>query len=218
MSRRFVIFDFDGTLADSFPWFVEAFDQAALRFGFQRLDRERLDDLRARDARHILLHHRIAPWKVPFVAHFLRQHMAREISRISLFPGMGAALETLAGRGLQLALLTSNSYPNVTRVLGPRASCFAELECSVSLFGKTSRLRRLLAGSGVAPHEAIFIGDEVRDAEAARHVGVAFGAVSWGYTRLPSLEVHSPLLTFETIDELVAKLTPAAAGPRGTGQ
>jgi phosphoglycolate phosphatase len=217
MSRRFVIFDFDGTLADSFPWFIEAFDQAAQRFRFQRPDLERPEELRALDARHLLVRYRIAPWKVPFVAHFLRQHMARQIGRISLFPGAGLALDTLTARGLQLALLTSNSYRNVTSVLGPRAGCFAELECNVSLFGKTSRLRRLLADSGVAAHEAIFIGDEVRDAEAARHVGVAFGAVSWGYQRLPSLEMHSPQMTFESIDELVAKLAPVASEPRKSG-
>lgn len=210
MHRRLVIFDFDGTLADSFPWFVEAFDQAAQRFRFQRPDISRADDLRDLDARQILVRHRIAPWKIPFVAHFLRQHMAREIHRIRLFPGVGPALQTLADSGLQLALLTSNSYRNVTWVLGAQARCFHELECSVSLFGKTSRLRRLLAGSGVPSREAIYVGDEIRDAEAARHVGVAFGAVSWGYTRLPSLEAQNPVMVFESIEELVSKLTAAA--------
>jgi phosphoglycolate phosphatase len=217
MSRRLVIFDFDGTLADSFPWFIEAFDEAAVRFRFQRPDLSRVDDLRDLDARKLLVRHRIAPWKVPFVASFLRKHMSREIGRIRLFPGVGAALDTLAASGMHLALLSSNSHRNVTAVLGTQASCFRELECNASLFGKTPRLRRLLEDSAVPAHEAIFIGDEIRDAEAARHLGVAFGAVSWGYTRLPALETHA-LMTFDSVEDLVSKLMPTTPPTRAPGQ
>jgi phosphoglycolate phosphatase len=217
MSPRLVIFDFDGTLADSFPWFIEAFDQAALRFRFQRPDLSRVDEMRNLDARQLLVHYRIAPWKVPFVAHFLRQHMSREIGRIRLFPGVDDALETLSGSGLRLALLTSNSLRNVKSVLGARAACFRDLECSVSLFGKTTRLRRLLTGSAVPTHQAILIGDEIRDADAARHAGIDFGAVSWGYMRLSSLEAHARL-TFDSIDDLVSKLLTTAPVTPGSGQ
>jgi phosphoglycolate phosphatase len=209
MSRKLVIFDFDGTLADSFPWFIEAFDQAALRFRFQRPDPAKIDDIRGLDARQLLVRHRIAPWKVPFVAHYLRQHMSREIHRIRLFPGVDEALVALSAGGLRLALLTSNSAPNVQHVLGARTACFRDLECSISLFGKTTRLRRLLDRSAVASGEAILIGDEIRDADAARHAGIDFGAVAWGYTRLPYLDPHAQL-TFESVGELVTQLLPAA--------
>jgi phosphoglycolate phosphatase len=217
MSRRLVIFDFDGTLADSFPWFVEAFDQAAVRFRFVRPDLSRVEDLRGLDARQLLVRHRIAPWKVPFVAGYLRKHMSQEIGRIRLFPGVGAALETLAASGLHLALLSSNSRHNVTSVLGAQVSCFRQLECNASLFGKTPRLRRMLEGTAVPTHEAIFIGDEIRDADAARHVGIAFGAVAWGYTRLPALETHA-LMTFSSVEDLVSKLVPSAPVTRGSVQ
>jgi phosphoglycolate phosphatase len=216
MSRKLVIFDFDGTLADSFPWFLEAFDQAALRFRFQRPDLSRVDDIRALDARQLLVRHRIAPWKVPFVAHYLRSHMSREIHRIRLFPGVDEALTTLSASGMHLGLLTSNTASNVQHVLGARTACFHHLECSVSLFGKTTRLRRLLDRSTVATHEAILIGDEIRDAEAARHAGIDFGAVAWGYTSLPSLDPHAQL-TFTSVSDLLTQLLPpAAARPAAT--
>lgn len=207
MPHRLVIFDFDGTLADSFPWFIDAFDQAALRFRFQRPDRDRIHELRELDARQILARHRIAPWKVPFVARFLRKQMESDIGRIALFPGVDAALETLAARGLRLGLLSSNSYGNITRVLGARTRCFRHFECSASLFGKTSRLRRLIIASGVTADQVIFVGDEIRDAQAARRARVPFGAVAWGYTELSSLAAHGPVVTFSSVDELVTKLS-----------
>jgi phosphoglycolate phosphatase len=207
MPRRLVIFDFDGTLADSFPWFVDAFDKAAQRFRFDRPDRNRIRELRELDARQILARHRIAPWKIPFVAGYLRKLMANDINRISLFPGVEAALETLSARGLRLALLSSNSYRNVSLVLGTRIRCFQDFECNASLYGKTSRLRRLMTVSGTTAQEVIFVGDEIRDAEAARRAGVAFGAVAWGYTELRSLAAHGPAMTFSSVEELVTKLT-----------
>jgi len=217
MARTLVIFDFDGTLADSFPWFIEAFDQAAQRFRFQRPDLANMDTMRGLDARALLVHYRIAPWKVPLVARFMRRQMSRDISRIRLFPGVGDALETLHASGLRLALLSSNSPSNVKSVLGARASCFRDLECNISLFGKTTRLRRLLDASGVPEREAILIGDELRDADAARHAGIDFGAVAWGYTRLTSLDPHANV-TFTRVEELVPKLLPAAPAPHDTGQ
>ena len=38
MSWRLAIFDFDGTLADSFPWFAGVLDRMADRHGFRRVD------------------------------------------------------------------------------------------------------------------------------------------------------------------------------------
>ncbi|MFL6293325.1 MAG: hypothetical protein ACJ759_20725 [Thermoanaerobaculia bacterium] len=51
------------------------------------------------------------------------------------------------------------------------------------------------------------IGDEIRDLEAARAEGIAFGAVTWGYTHPEALRAHGPEEMFSTIDEILLKLT-----------
>ena len=43
---RLVIFDFDGTLADSFPWVLRAMDDVADRFKFRRVREGELEELR----------------------------------------------------------------------------------------------------------------------------------------------------------------------------
>jgi phosphoglycolate phosphatase len=53
----------------------------------------------------------------------------------------------------------------------------------------------------------IAIGDETRDAEAARAVGAAFGAVSWGYASVDALRTHAPDEFFFSMDDIVAKLS-----------
>jgi phosphoglycolate phosphatase len=204
----FVIFDFDGTLADSFPWFVNAFDEAAERFQFEKLDRSRLEAARALDAGQLLTRHGIPLWKVPAIARYMRSLQQRDIASIPLFPGIDTALAALQKHGIRMVLMTSNSRDNVLRVLGPQnAARFLDLHCGSSLFGKGVRLRRLLAADRIPPEAAIFVGDEIRDLKAAEQAGIAFGAVGWGYTHLHALVAQGARETFACVDELVAKLT-----------
>jgi phosphoglycolate phosphatase len=210
MKRKLIVFDFDGTLADSLPWLMNAFDETADRYRFDRLDRGNLEMLRGFDARQILSHHRVPLWKLPFIVRHVRARMQRDITGIEPFPGIAVALEALTARGLKLAIMTSNSSDNVVQILGGRnAGLFHHLECGISLFGKGARLRKLLGASGSAPGEAIFIGDEVRDAQAAAEAGVPFGAVAWGYSHLRTLISHGAQETFNSVAELVTKLAPA---------
>jgi phosphoglycolate phosphatase len=202
-----LIFDFDGTLADSFDWFLDTSDAVADRFGFDRFDRRDLEGLRRLDARQLLMRQRVPSWKLPLIARHARQLMARDIARIPLFDGMAAALARLAAAGATLTIVSSNSRANVLRVLGPAtAALFSTLECGVSLFGKARKLRRVLRRTGVPAAQALFVGDEIRDAVAARSAGVAFGAVGWGYTRLDALRAQAPDRVFERVEDLAAAI------------
>jgi phosphoglycolate phosphatase len=199
------MFDFDGTLADTFPWFLGVFDQVADRFGFRRLDRDATETLRGLDAAQIMRHHAVPAWKVPFIARHARALMAQHLAQFSLFPGVGAVLRDLDEAGSILALVTSNARANVIAMLGPEnVARLRYLECGVSLFGKASKLRRLLRRSGVPASEALFIGDEIRDAAAARKAGIAFGAVGWGYTRAEALVAQRPQEIFTQVSQLTA--------------
>lgn len=208
MRYKLVIFDFDGTLADSFAWFVRTANSLAERYRFRPVEDGELDVIRALGAREVVRRLGISWWKLPLIARRMRQLKARDGHEIPLFPGVDAMLRTLAGAGVELAIVTSNARTNVCRVLGPENERLIRYwECSASLFGKAPRFRRVLRASGVRPEEALCIGDEIRDAEAARAAGVDFGAVSWGYTPPASLAAHEPAALFTSVDEIVDVVT-----------
>jgi phosphoglycolate phosphatase len=207
LKYRLVMFDFDGTLADSYPWFLRIFDQLADRYRFKRLDPGATEMLRGLDARQIMRLHQVPAWKVPFIARHARTLLSKHVAEIALFAGVPAALRALQEHGAHLALVTSNSRANVDMILGPEnLARIGQLECGISVFGKASRLRRVLARRGCPPQQAIFIGDEIRDAQAARRAGIAFGAVAWGYTRLDALAAHDPRETFTRVEDLANHL------------
>jgi phosphoglycolate phosphatase len=133
--------------------------------------------------------------------------MAEDIRQIRSFEGIGAMLRGLSDRGVALAVVTSNAGDNVRHVLGAEPTArIRYAECGASLFGKRGKLRKVLRQSGVRPSEAIFIGDEIRDIEAARAEGIPFGAVAWGYTHVEALEAYAPAEVFADVGEVVEKV------------
>jgi len=212
LPRQLIIFDFDGTLADTFNLFRTIFDEVAAIYGFDRFDSDNLATLRNLDARKIMEHHHVTMWKLPMIVRTMRTRMERDIHQVQLFPGISEALTYLHNSGSILALLTSNSRANVLKVLGPEnAAHFQHLECGTSIFGKHSKLKKLLKACGTHPSNAIYIGDEIRDYAAATQSSIRFGAVAWGYSNLDALIATGAQETFRDADELTSKLAAFAS-------
>jgi phosphoglycolate phosphatase len=206
MPYSLVIFDLDGTLIDSFPWFLRTINDVADRFGFRRVRDGEVEALRHAATREILARLEIPLWKLPVIARHMRRLKSEQASNIALFDGVDAMLRKLAGGGLRLALISSDSEANARVKLGAAAALFSHFDCSASIFGKPAKFRRVLRRSGVAPAQAIAIGDETRDIEAARAAGIACGAVTWGYAAPKALRAFRPDLVFDRMDDIARAL------------
>lgn len=190
---RLVIFDFDGTLADSFPWFLEVFDHMAERFGFENPDRSHLVELRRLGPRELLKRLKVPLLKLPAIASYAQKLQNQQIAKIALFDGMAEVLRELKARGVTVAVVTSNDADNVSAVLGSELSGLIDhYSCGSSLFGKAAKFKSVLRAFKAIPAESLSIGDELRDIEAARKVGIAAGAVTWGYAHEDSLLSAKP--------------------------
>lgn len=203
MTYKLVIFDFDGTLADSFPYFLKTINTLAETYKFPPINTENIDQLRGMDARQLMKNARLPAWKIPLIANSFIRLMARDIEQIHLFEGIPALLQHLSDQGVQLAIVSSNSEANIRRVLGPQtAAMITYYGCGTSLFGKQHKFKKAMAKGNVTPGEVLCVGDEVRDLEAAQEANMAFGAVAWGYTRVDALESLSGIHLFYTVDAI----------------
>ena len=204
-----VIFDLDGTLADSFPWFRRHVNGVADRFAFRRIADEDVESLRHADSREILAQLEVPTWKLPAIARHMRRLKAQHLKDIPLFDGTEVMLRTLAEAGFQLALVSSDSEANARAQLGELAALFAHFDCGASIFGKARKFRRVVKRAGLRPADVIAIGDEVRDIEAARTAGIACGAVRWGFASTEALQARAPDLMFERMEDIVRELRVA---------
>lgn len=199
-----VIFDFDGTLADSFPWFCSVLDQTADKFGLNRVKPEEIESLREHSSREALNRLGVPMWKLPAIANYMRGLAVEGISAIPLFPGAGATLAALHRGGVRLALVSSNAEAAVRAVLGPASDLIDRYACGSSLWGKASKFRSVLRGLGADHSQTLAIGDEIRDIDAAREAGLAAGAITFGYNSRQALAEHNPDYLFDDYDDLLS--------------
>ncbi|MDB5461030.1 MAG: putative phosphoglycolate phosphatase [Caulobacteraceae bacterium] len=202
MRYRLAIFDFDGTLADSFPWVIGMMNDVAVRFKFRRVEEDEVESLRMCDAREIMRRLGIRRWKLPMIAHYVRTRMAADVDQIRLFPGTGEMLRQLSDAGVKLAVVSANGEQTIRAVLGEHASLFQAYSGGVSLFGKRSKLMRMSRLIGVPAGETLVIGDEIRDLDATRAARMTFGAVSWGSTRPAAMLARSPDYLFDAVPDI----------------
>ena len=209
MQCKLIIFDFDGTLADSFPFLLEVVDQLADKHHIKRLDRDEIESLRAFQAKDLMKKHNISVMQLPALARDLQELMHRNIGRIKVFPGVEEVITTLADKGIKLAIVTSNASRNVRSVLGEQIlSRISWFECGVSTFGKPARIRKVLRKSRISPTEAVYIGDEMRDIEAAKKVGIPIAVVAWGYADFEALKACQPDLAFSNVEQILELMNP----------
>ena len=132
----------------------------------------------------------------------MRRLKSDSIDAIPLFPGVDLMLQELSQRGVALAMVSSDAEGNVRKALGDNAALISQFACGASLFGKAAKFKVILKRTGIAAANAICIGDEVRDGEAARAAGIDFGAVSWGFAKAEALRKASPVLMFERVSDI----------------
>lgn len=203
-----VIFDFDGTLADSAAWFRGIMNQMAQQYGFRQISESELQMLRGKPNREIIQFMKVPMWKMPFIARTMREWVRRDIDQITLFPSADTLLHSLAERGITTAIVTSNSEENVRHILGEDiARTVAYYSCGSTLLGKASRFKSVMRQAGCVPERTLCIGDEVRDIEAGRKAGIRVGAVAWGYATAEILIAQQPDYLFTSIDAILSALT-----------
>lgn len=210
MRYELALFDFDGTLADSAEWFLKNLNEVADEMKFRRIKEEDFEKLRGLSSQEVIAYMGLPMWKLPMLMARMRKAAAKDHGAVRLFPGVSEMLHALVGMGMKTGIVSSNAEENIRAILGAKNTDFIEVfSCGASLFGKAAKMRRTLKKMRTAAERTIYIGDEIRDAVAAREVGMDFGAVAWGFTTLEALRRQAPALEFASMDEISSKLRTA---------
>lgn len=178
--RLSLLFDFDGTLADTRPHLIRLFNVLARRYGFRRLDE---DDPGLRDLtmRQLLQRLGVSIARVPALVREVRDEMRSLMPEVRPFDGMVDTLHALRSSGVELGLVTSNERANVEAFSEQHAlPPFGAVATGSSLFGK-ARLIKKVARRMPEGRLVYYVGDESRDIEAAQKATVGTIAVSWGF-------------------------------------
>jgi len=203
--RPTLIFDFDGTLADTLASIIHIINNHAEELHIQPLSERDVDKLRGLSSREILRKYDISRLRLPSLMLRSQKELHERIHEVDLFPGIHDLVLALKAAGFRLGILTSNSGANVRKLLRARdLDVFDFIHSETRLFGKKRALRRLLRRQGLRRDEVIYVGDETRDIEACRSVPIPVISVSWGFHRRDLLSALLPDYLVDSPDEILS--------------
>src|SRR5215204_7206313 len=104
---RLAIFDFDGTLADSLPWFRASFHDVIARFDLTPVSANELEGMRGLSPREMMARLNVSMWQLPAIVSDMRKRKLAAASEISLFKGVPAMLTDLQRLGIKAAIVSS---------------------------------------------------------------------------------------------------------------
>jgi phosphoglycolate phosphatase-like HAD superfamily hydrolase len=189
--KQAVIFDFDGTVADTFGLAVDIFYHVTNRV--EPLPPEEIAHLRELSLPEVALALGVPLWKIPYLAWRGRRLFADRIHQAAAVPGMAETLKELQGTH-DLYVVSSNSVANVRTFLHEHglSDYFQQIYGNARLHGKARLLGRICQRGDYDRERTVYVGDETRDIEAAHHAGLKSIAVAWGYNNLKALHQHKP--------------------------
>lgn len=193
MRTRVVIFDFDGTIADTLNSIIEIMNNLADEYGFRKIQDEEIQLLRGKRPREILSHLGISLFKLPFVIRKTRRKINSHIESLSPSVDLLPTLKILKKNNCQIGIVTTNIEENVRKFLhANNLDQFDLFYSTKKVFGKDKTISKILKDLNLEKSNLYFIGDEVRDIEAGKKAGVKTIAVSWGYNTPEALKRENP--------------------------
>ena len=201
-----ILFDFDGTIADTISAGLEIINAHADKYGYKRLD----GDINTHfSALQLVKLAEVKLWKLPYLIYQLKKKLAEKSDELKVLSESPVLIKKLNEAGYELGILTSNSYKTVTAFLKKYEldSYFSFLRTDVSLFGKKKALAK---SKKILNKKIIYIGDELRDIEACRKNNIPIVSIPWGLNSFESLEEHNPGLVAKTADEAFALIQKLA--------
>lgn len=198
---RHIIFDFDGTLADSLPIVI---DIAKKSLNIE-LNNNQIERLRNMSAKQVLKEVRIPIYKVPSLLIKGRPLLQKRMGDVKVFSGLSKVVKTLFNDDYRLYVVSSNSVGIINRFLGDNnlRQYFSGVYGNVGIFSKAQALKKVMKREGFSVENSVYVGDEVRDIEAAKKIKMSIISVTWGYNGKKVLSSYEPDYLAESPSDLL---------------
>lgn len=202
---RHIIFDFDGTLVDSKKVSILIYNHLAQKYDAKKIENTNTLSKIPLFERFKTLN--IPLVKLPFLVSDITKRYKRLLLNIAMFTGIRELLIELNRRGYQLSIISSNSKSNIRDYFQQnQLDVIGTIMSSTNIFGKDKVIKKFLTTQKISLPEVIYIGDEIRDIEACKKVGIKIICVDWGYDPIEMLKNEQPDYIVGSPEEILSIL------------
>ncbi len=194
MTQKVIVFDFDGTIADTYQAIVDITNDLSSEFGYQPMSDEELLLLKNLSSKEIVRRTEISLFKIPFLVKRVQKELSYQITELSPIKGIESVLVELKQKKYSLGIVTSNVKENVVAFLQKNdlEYLFDFIYSGTHIFGKHRIINELVRKRNLNKTDVIYVGDETRDIRSARKSGIGVIAVGWGFNSQEILAEHEP--------------------------
>ncbi len=212
---QYILFDFDGTLADTIDLAISIYNRIAPEYNRKPLTPEETKIIAAGRPQELLKQFGMSPQKLAVIMLRIKNEIHELMPQMQPFEGVPEAVQKIKSKGYRLAIITSNSRSNVNLFMKNNGMDqeFDFVYSGKSIFGKDKVFKRMFRKKNISPARVIYIGDETRDIEACKKVGIPIISVTWGMnnkeilsTLHPDQMAHSPQEIIGCIEKISATL------------
>ncbi len=213
----FLIFDFDGTIADTLAAIVRITNRLAPEYGYSPTTPEKLKYYQSLSTQEMLRQAEIPLFRLPFLLRRVRREMRSELSTVPIATDLAPTLRDLVAAEHRLMIMSSNSRRNIQSFLELHdiSDVFESIQGGVGLLGKGRVLKRIVQRGNLDFSQVIYVGDETRDIDASQQVGISVAAVSWGFSSREALATQQPNFLIDHPRQLLGA-AQALVNPRWT--
>jgi len=185
-----IIFDFDGTIADTLDTIFILYNKIAPEYNCQQLNMGDLKVFRSMNIHQIIKEYNFPVFLIPIITIRVKAELKKEIENLKPIKGIESVLSDIKQAGFRLGVMSSNSTENIRLFLKKNSiyNLFDFVHSGKNIFGKDKVLLRLLHKYKIKRNSVIYVGDETRDIEALKRIKIPIIAVSWALIHIQYLK------------------------------
>ncbi|MBP1924644.1 phosphoglycolate phosphatase-like HAD superfamily hydrolase [Sedimentibacter acidaminivorans] len=204
MKYKYVFFDFDGTLADTEEVNFVIYQKLAEKYNLRNITLDELGHLKKMSAKEIIEYVELKKRYLPFMLKRGKKLLTQDIRNVKLCKSdILDIVKQIKSLGVKVAIITTNSKTNVEMFLEEHNADYFDFISSSTMFGKESKIRKIMKKEKLKKSEVLYVGDEIRDIHAANRAGIDVASVGWGYNTVESLKKNKPKYLVYESDELL---------------
>jgi len=166
---KHIIFDFDGTLADSTAVFASVWNTIARKYDFKEVKLEDIDALKKISLIERSKLFNFPLHKLPIILPQFYRLYQQSLQDVHLFDHIKDVLKAIADKGYTIAIISSNASDNIIEFLKVHdIDCVSEVLCSSHIFGKDKVIKKYLKEANINRSDVFYVGDEQRDIIACK--------------------------------------------------
>jgi phosphoglycolate phosphatase len=200
-----IIFDFDGTLADTERHSLAIYNKLAEEHGFTVFTLEEVEELK-----HMIPAKIIAKAKIPYTKLFKvlkegQEMLKKHINEVPSFEAdLKSVLDEVRPYTKKIGVISSNLKKNIRRFLKNNGVDDMDFIISSPLFTKEAKILKVIRKYHFDAARVVYVGDEFRDITASKKAGVKIVSVTWGYNSRELLEKGAPDAVIDNLSELTS--------------